>query len=331
LSVAEDTGELRSTHRTPAGGIAVRSQSTSRPAVARDEATTDPPVSVDRELSPGAQVLWAASVVLAVLALSVVVQLVVVSRLQHRAAQQSSFDKLRKELAEGTAPLGQTGPSGRLLALGTPIAIVTVPSIGIHQVVLEGSTSGVLMSGPGHRRDTPMPGQAGTSVILGRAAAYGGPFGGLHRLKVGAKIMVTTGQGVSTFKVIDLRRAGDVVPPPLGSAKGRLVLVTAAGGAYMPSGVLRVDADLTSDTLASPPTVIPVNGIPHSEAPLGTDTSTMWALVLWLQALIVISVAAVWSWTRWGRHQTWIVFLPLTATVGFFVADQFMRLLPNLL
>jgi LPXTG-site transpeptidase (sortase) family protein len=270
-------------------------------------------------------------VVLASLALSVALQLVLVSRFQHRAAQQSAFDGLRKKLAEGTAPLGQTGSAGRLLALGTPIAIIDVPSIHIHQVVLEGSTSGVLMSGPGHRRDTSFPGQAGTSVILGRAAAYGGPFGGLHRLRAGAKVTVTTGQGISTFKVIGLRKAGDVVPPAVGSAKGRLVLVTATGTPFMPTGVLRVDADLTSKTLATPPLVISSSRLPHSEQPLGTDTGTMWALVLWLEALIVVAVAIVWSWMRWGRHQTWIVFVPVTAVVGFFVADQFMRLVPNLL
>jgi LPXTG-site transpeptidase (sortase) family protein len=269
--------------------------------------------------------------VLAALALSVAVQLVLVSRFQHRAAQQSAFDSLRKQLAEGTAPVAQTGHTGRLLKLGTPIAIIEVPSIHIHEVVLEGTTSGVLTSGPGHRRDTPFPGQAGTSVFLGRAGAYGGPFGGLHRLRAGAKVTVTTGQGVSTFKVIDVRKAGDLVPPPLGSAKGRLVLVTATGPAFMPTGVLRVDADLTSNTLATPPLVLSSSSLPHSEQPLGIDTSTVWALVLWLEALIVVAVAIVWSWMRWGHQQTWIVFVPLTAVVGFFVADQFMRLVPNLL
>jgi hypothetical protein len=77
--------------------------------------------------------------------------------------------------------------------------------------------------------------------------------------------------------------------------------------------------------------VISTNQLPRAELPLATDTGTLWALVLWLQALVVISVGIVWSWTRWGRHQTWIVFLPVTALVGFFVADQFARLLPNLM
>jgi sortase A len=335
VSVAEDTEDLRSSYAN------LSAQGTTDLTSVPVAPTSPEPGSGsagdnkrrnDRlEMSAFAQVAWVAMVVLAALALSVVVELVFVSRLQHRVAQQSAFDGLRKELAEGTAPVGQTGPSGRLLALGSPVAIIDIPRIHVHQVVLEGSTSSVLMSGPGHRRDTPLPGQAGTSVILGRAAAYGGPFGGLHRLRVGDKVTVTTGQGVSTFKIIDLRRAGDLVPPALGSAKGRLVLVTATGPPYIPSGVLRVDADLASKTLATPPLVLSSSSLPHSEQPLGTDTSTMWALVLWLEALIVVALGIVWSWTRWGRFQTWIVFVPVTAVVGFYLADQFMRLVPNLL
>ena len=64
---------------------------------------------------------------------------------------------------------------------------------------------------------------------------------------------------------------------------------------------------------------------------MGNDASTIWALILWLQALIAVVVGAVWSWMRWGRHQTWIVFGPASLAVGFAVAAQITRLLPNLL
>jgi sortase A len=272
-----------------------------------------------------------ALIVIVALAMSIVGQMVVVSALQHRSAQQVAFDKLRKQLAEGTAPLAQTDMSGRLLAFGTPVALIDIPAIHVHQVVLEGTTGGVLMSGPGHRRDTPLPGQAGTSAILGRAAAYGGPFKGLRHLRVGAKITVTTGEGVATFAVIGLRRAGDPTPPRLGPGKSRLLLITATGTPFLPGGVLRVDADLVGPTMGTPSLVLPANGISRAEQPMGTDTGTLWALVIWIEALIVVAVGIVWSWTRWGRHQTWIVFLPLTALIGYFVSNQFMRLMPNLL
>ncbi|MFD1273890.1 sortase domain-bontaining protein [Streptomyces kaempferi] len=71
--------------------------------------------------------------------------------------------------------MAQTDQQGDLLAPGTPVALIDIPAAHLHQVVLEGTDSGVLTDGPGHRRDTPLPGQSGTSVLMGRAAAYGGP------------------------------------------------------------------------------------------------------------------------------------------------------------
>ncbi len=264
-----------------------------------------------------------------VVALSLTLQVTIISGLQHQAAQTRAFASLRGALANGTAPVAQADADNRLLPLGTPVALIEIPSLDIREVVGEGTTPGVLMAGPGHRRDTPMPGQAGTSVIFGRAGSYGGPFKRLDRLAKGATITVTTGQGVSEYKVIGERRAGDPRPPPPGRAKGRLQLVTATGAPFVPSGVLRIDADLSSETLATPP--LGAGSIPKSEQPLGTDQSTAWALVLWLQALILVAVSAVWSWSRWGRHQTWIVFLPLAGLAGLGTSGQLLHLLPNLL
>jgi hypothetical protein len=176
-----------------------------------------------------------------------------------------------------------------------------------------------------------MPGQAGTSVIFGRSAAYGGPFVRLHELHVGTKIRVTNQEGVSTFKAIDRRKGGDLGPPPLERGKGRLLLMTSTGTSFMPSGVLRVDADLVSPTLDTGRRVLRAKALPHSEQALGTDVSTVWALAFWLEALVLLAIGTVWSWLRWGHHQTWIVFVPMTVLVAFYASDQFIRLLPNLM
>ena len=115
-------------------------------------------------------------VVVALASIGMVVQLAFVSRLEHRSAQVSLYNQFRTELALGTAPLGP-GSRRHPLAMGAPIAQITIPSIGVNQVVLEGTTGTVLADGPGHYRSTVFPGGTGDSVILGRAAAYGGPFG----------------------------------------------------------------------------------------------------------------------------------------------------------
>ncbi|MFF5018422.1 sortase [Streptomyces sp. NPDC001165] len=268
---------------------------------------------------------------LAALLLGITAQLLLVSGIQQHSAQHAAFDELREQLALGTAPVSQTDQQGKLLAPGTPVALLDVPQLGLNQVVFEGTDAAVMTDGPGHRRDTPMPGQAGTSVLMGRAAAYGAPFGHLADLTAGSTFTVTTGQGKAKYQVIDVRRAGDPAPAAAAAGKGRLVLVTATGPRFMPGGILRVDADLVSAPFQTPAAVIRPGTLPDSEQPLARPSGVPWPLVLWLQALLLASIAAVWTWHRWGRHQTWIVFAPVVAVLGLQVATRTTELLPNLL
>ncbi|MEU0437348.1 sortase [Streptomyces sp. NPDC006290] len=268
---------------------------------------------------------------LAALLLGLTAQLLFLSGFQERAAQHSAYDSLRAQLALGTAPVAQTDQQGALLAPGTPVALIDIPALHIHQVVLEGTDSGVMTDGPGHRRDTPMPGQAGTSVLMGRAAAYGGPFEHLGDLATGDTFSVTTGQGKAKYQVFGIRHAGDPAPAPLDAGKGRLVLLTATGPDFMPGGVLRVDAELVSAAAQTPAAVIRSGTLPESEQPLARPGGMPWPLVMWLQALVAVAVAAVWAWHRWGRHQTWIVFAPVVVVLGLQVATRATELLPNLM
>ncbi len=265
--------------------------------------------------------------VLAVVTLGVVVNLAVVSGIEHHTAQTRAFARFREELALGVAPTGQVDSRGRLLALGTPIAQIEIPAIGVNEVALEGTTTAVMMAGPGHLRDTVLPGEVGTSVVFGRATAYGGPFGALHRLHVGDRIKVTTGVGPSTFKVIDVRHAGSPLPQPPTSA--RLTLVTARGVPFVPSGLLWVDADIVGNPQPAPS--LPLASVPHAELALAADTGNLWVLIFWLQAVLVVTVGAAVAWRSWGRARTWIVFTPPLALAAYYVTGQITHLLPNLM
>jgi sortase A len=278
--------------------------------------------------SPRRQVARLALICVAALSVALLVDAFAVSALQHRAAQTRLFAGFRSDLARGVAPVGQTDASGQLVELGTPIALLEIPDADVRQVVVEGTTPDALTEGPGHSRSSPLPGQPGTSVILGRRATFGGPFKHLSGLQPDDVIRVTTGQGKSEYRVIGLRRAGDPLPPPVKSGAGRLVLVTAAGSPFAPSGVLYVDADLATPTFPAPPRAAAAVG--PSERPLGTDRNAALPLVLWLEVLIAIAAAAVWSWQRWGRIQTWIVLTPPALLALIAAAGQFLRLLPNL-
>lgn len=282
-------------------------------------------------LSPQLQLTRAILVMVLAVTAGLVLHAVLVGRVQHRASQQRLYSDLRAELAAGTAPIGPLDRSDALLAVGTPVAVLEIPAIDVDEVVVEGTTPAALMAGPGHRRDTPLPGQAGTSVVFGRRATFGAPFARLSELSEGDEITVTHGQGVFEFRVVGLRREGDPTPPAVADGSARLTLATAAGPAFVPDGVLRVDADLVGEAAIGPPAVIAARALPASEQVMGHDSGTLWALALWLQALVALSLLFVWGWFRWGRPHTWIVAAPPIFLVGIATAGEVFRLFPNLM
>jgi hypothetical protein len=267
---------------------------------------------------------------LALTALGFIAWVGLFSGLHYDKAQLNAYDTLRVELAAGTAPNGPTSSTtGQLLPLGVPVAVLSIPAIGLRTVILEGTTGAVLENGPGHARNTVMPGQAGVSVVLGRQAAYGGPFGGLASLVPGDSIKVVTGQTVAAYKVIDLRRAGDPLPPAPAAGAGRMILVTADGAPLDPSGVLRVDADETSKPAPAPGGTMPALSLPENA--MYTDPSAWLPIVLWGQLLVLVAFALSWLWTAWGKWQTWIIAVPAVGFLVLSIADQATRLLPNLI
>jgi sortase A len=294
------------------------------------EAAAPAAAKVKAPVPASVAIYGAAMSILAALLLGFLADLTVVGALHHNRDQHVEYANLRLALANGIGPIGPADYDGVLLRPGTPVALLQIPEIGLNEVVLEGTTSGVLMKGAVHLRTTPMPGQAGVSEVMGRLASYGGPFRDIATLRPGATFSVTTGQGKNVFTVLDVRHTGDP-NPPLPSGESRVVLVTASGPALRPTGVVHVDAELTSTVQPTPP---PFSGIPRltdAERPLRGDSSVLGVLVLWGQALVIAAGLVAWARMRWGRWQTWIVGLPLLATLGLAVADPVAQLLPNLM
>jgi sortase A len=254
------------------------------------------------------------------------------SRLYYDRVQHDVYASFRAELAQATAPTGPTDPTNpkKLLPFGTPVAVLSIPEIGVHAVVLQGTTSAVLEGGPGHLRDTAMPGQVGISEIMGRRASYGGPFARISSLSPGAIFTVTTGQGVTRYRVLDVRRPGDL-NPPVKPGQGRLILATADGPPFAPTGMVWVDADAITAPKPAPAMVISASEISPSELALGTQPGDWLPLVLWGEGLLVAALAVTWLRTQWSSWQTWMVAIPLLGYLGLEVADQVARLLPNVM
>lgn len=278
---------------------------------------------------------------IALLCLGFVFLLVVGSPFQAARDQQVLYSDLRKSLAEGTAPVSALTYDGLPLPIGAPVGIISLPTLGKELVIVEGTASSQTMSGPGHRRDTVLPGQAGISIVMGRQSAFGGPFGGIGQLTPGTEIKVTTGQGFATFVVDAVRRAGDPQPAALAAGGARLTLISAEGTPYLAEQTVRVDATLVSssadgttiDKVPFPagPRAVATSALPEAEKPMSGDTSQAFGLVLWAQAFLIAVLFFTWSRERWGRWQAWTVGIPLLLATGWAVSNQVAALLPNLL
>jgi sortase A len=259
-------------------------------------------------------------------ALWAVLQLLLLGGVAHDREQTLLFRDFRVQLAETTAPLGPTIP------VGDPVAILEIPALGVEEVVVEGTASGDLLAGPGHQRGTPLPGQRGYSVVMGRAATYGAPFAGIGQLRPGDDIDVLTSQGRKTLDVVGVRREGDPLPQPVADGGAMLTLVTAEGDGRL--SALTPDRTLYVDAVALE--AFPTPGgygeaPPEIEEPMARDTSALPLLALWLALLLGLSLAVVAARQRWSAPLVWIVAGPVAMGLAWLTTDTGMRLLPNLL
>jgi LPXTG-site transpeptidase (sortase) family protein len=258
-------------------------------------------------------------------------QLFIVSHVQYESAQFKASETYRFELANGTAPVGQVDSEGALIEQGAPVAVLKIEKLGVNEIVLEGTSSAVTVDGPGHRRDTVLPGQAGISVIYGRQSSYSGVFSRLAELEVGDKIETITGQGEASYTVSNIRRAGDEATNGLGSSMGRLTLVSTSGLPFFATDVLRVEATLDGAPKPTPNRVIPNRAIADNEQALASNLDALTPLIFMTQFLIVLLFAISWLSRKWGRMQAWIAGAPTIIFFGGIWSSQIIQLLPNLL
>jgi sortase A len=264
----------------------------------------------------------------ALLALWVVVYSLFLSGLQEARTQKVLYAQFREQLAGATAPLNQP------IRPGVPVALIEGAGLG-SLVVVEGTTSQNLEAGPGHLRSTPFPGQPGVSVIYGRAATFGGPFGAISSMRQGQKLTAVTAQGTFTYEVLEVRRPGELAPPVMKPGQGRMILASAQASGWQ-SGWASNTAVYVYTQLVDAPQTDPGGrfaSVPSDEKLLQgqSDTVTLLSVVLWLQLLVVAAVAFVWLNARWFRCSAWLVCTPVLALALWGASAAVVRLLPNVL
>ena len=288
-----------------------------RPKQRRPEPPLPPPPAVERK--PVVQAIGAGVMILGVLVLGLYVYIYGLSGLTEQRSQSELYKTYAEQLAEATAPTGAPA-----ISEGAPVAILSIPALDIRDmVVVEGTSANDLTHGPGHLPTSPLPGQYGVSVIYGRNTTYGAPFAHLMRLQRGDKITVTTGQGIATYYVESFGNTDHPAPDP---TSNRLELITGASTDF-PSSWVQVSADLWSPP-QSTPTSWP--GITAQEQPLAGNPGALLPLVLWSQALLLMSIAASLAARFWSPWAALLCAAPAVLALMWTVYENTSLLLPNL-
>lgn len=212
--------------------------------------------------------------------------------------------RLVADLKNGIAPVSNP------IAVGTPLGLIEVPGRDIRGIVVEGTRSRELAKAAGHLIGSALPGQPGVAAILGRSSNYGAEFANLDLVQVGDEIVATTGQGVHTYRVIDIttRSAND-----LAAFQGEghmLILSTVVGG----SDRLVVRASLSSTVFAGGEPVVHSTSI--DELGLVGDSSAWAAIARWMLLATLVAVAFPIVARQVGKRVAWMIVAPLAMWIA---------------
>lgn len=94
------------------------------------------------------------------------------------------------------------GSEKRRAVPGGALGFIKIPRINLDMVFVEGADEESLRKGPGHYRETPLPGQGGNVAIAGHRTTYLHPFWSLNEVRVGDLITLETKKGVFVYRVI---------------------------------------------------------------------------------------------------------------------------------
>ena len=238
--------------------------------------------------------------------------------------------KQRQLLNVFTTPAGAVPLSGALPKSGAPVAVLTIPSIALDQVVVQGTSPVDLAGGPGAMPQTARLGTKGNAVIAGRRFTAGAPFADLTALRKGDKVKVITGLGVFKYRVT--ARAAEVKPgqtdPVSPTKRPQLTLLTAStltGG-----GRTFVVAKLTSDPAAAKR---PVH--PPTAADLGVagQSGAQASAILWGLLLLISLAGSIVAYQR-ARGRLVVVYVlttPIVLAVALMFYSQLYKLLPSMI
>ena len=124
---------------------------------------------------------------------------------QHRS--QSALQKEVTRVITGKPVTSVVGsktplPTSKDPGEGHWLGLISIPTIGLSQVIVNGTEKSQLQLGPGHYIGTAMPGEAGNVGIAGHRTTWGRPFRNLDKLHEGDRIFITTPRAAVMYRIV---------------------------------------------------------------------------------------------------------------------------------
>ena len=284
---------------------------------AAGSATDDAKFQSKKNLALSTPVVRRFAIVIFVLAFGSLMFNQILGPLVHDRAATALEQRLASDLVNGVAPVSNP------IALGVPIGLIEVPNRDVRAVVVEGSKAEQLAQASGHLIGSALPGQPGVSAILGRSQTYGAEFRNLDQLIVGDEVVVTTGQGVHTYEVIDItvRSARDAAA--FQGEGHMLILATVVDS----SDRLVVRATLTSPVFPAGEATDHQTSL--DELGLAGDSSSWSDLALWMLIAALLAAGFPVIVNQVGRRVGWLVVAPIAMWVALEVWTAISLMSPS--
>ncbi len=136
-------------------------------------------------------------------------------RQDHLKGELARVEAVSPDAAEKHALAGIAGERNRIAYLaarlqhsarnGHPIGRIVIPSIGVSFVMVYGTDTSDLESGPGFYTETTFPGIRGTTLIAGHRTTYLAPFRHIDSLRPGQQIRLQMPYARFTYTVVSHR------------------------------------------------------------------------------------------------------------------------------
>lgn len=243
------------------------------------------------------------------------------------------FTTLRQERSQHqmlnifTSSAGAVPLSGKQPANGTPAAVLSIPSLNLRQLVLQGTTAVDTAQGPGILTNAARPGTIGNAVIIGRKDTAAAPFAHIDELRKGQSFYLASGLGkfhyvVTKFGVVS---PGQVNPAsPVNHAQ--LTLVTSSSPMSSSNVYYVVGRQLTK-----PGAVAKVHQAPSADelGLAGYPGAVAPSILLGILYVALIAGTMV-SYRRYRAHM-WTIYVlttPIILAVALWWFESLYLLLP---